>query len=162
MSYPKAGMLALLMCVIAGTAAAQESSSSLAGLYTINMVNKRSLPAATWKRTMSDTTCATATQNGTLMMDSKGRYAVLITERDRCTRGTRRWTMPDVSTLSTGTYSTDGDNVTFTDASDGTVARAVNVDGRLTVTVEGMAPFTGQTATYVLRKQRPTRAAGKS
>ena len=163
MSYPKAGMLALLMCIIAGPAVAQDSgSSSLAGLYTINMVNKRSLPAATWTRTMSDTTCATATQNGTMMLDSKGRYAVLVTERDRCTRGTRRWTVPDVSTLFTGTYTTEGDNITFTDASGGTAARAVHVDGRLTVTVEGMDPFTGQTATYVLRKQRPTRAAGKS
>jgi hypothetical protein len=153
-------MLALLMCVIAGPAAAQDNSS-LAGLYTINMVNKRALPAATWTRTMSDTTCATATQNGTMMMDSKGRYAVLLTERDRCTRGTRRWTAPDVSTLFTGTYTTEGDNITFIDPSGGTAARAVHVDGRLTVTVEGMDPFTGQTATYVLRKQRPTRAGGK-
>ena len=152
----RAGLLAVVLCAVAGQAGAQ--SSDVAGMYTITMVNQRAVPAATWKRAMSDTSCATATQNGTLMMDSKGRYAVLITERDRCTAGSKRWTVPDVSTLSTGTYTTEGDNITFTDAGNGTTLRGVLTDaGRLTVTVEGSDPFAGQRATYVLRRQRATR-----
>ena len=156
MSIRRAGMLALALCAVAGQAAAQKGD--VAGLYTVTMVNAKNIPAATWKRSMSDTSCATATQNGTLMLDSKGRYAVLLTERDRCTAGSKRWTVPDVSTLSTGTYTSDGDNITFSDAGDGTTYRAVmDANGKMTVTVEGTDPFAGQRATYVLRKQRATR-----
>lgn len=156
MSIRRAGLLALALFAIAGQAAAQDSD--VAGLYTITMVNARNIPAATWKRSMSDTSCATATQNGTLMLDSKGRYAVLMTERDRCTAGSKRWTVPDVSTLSTGTYTTEGNNITFSDAGNSTTYRAVlDANGKMTVTVEGVDPFAGQRATYVLRRQRATR-----
>lgn len=137
---------------------AQGGTSDVAGLYTITLVNKKAIPSASWKREMSDTSCATATQNGTLMLDSRGRWAMLVTERDRCTRGTKRWTLPDVSTLSTGTYTAEGGTVTFTDQLTGTTNTAVLLNDRLTVNVSGIDVFAGQQATYVLRRQRATRA----
>ena len=159
MSMRRAGLLAVMLCAMAGPAAAQ--SDGVAGLYTIHMVNARTLPAATWKRTMSDTSCNTATQNGTLMLDSKGHYAVMIIERDRCMVGSKRWTNPDVSTLYTGTYTSSGGNITFTDAGNGQTYQGVLVNGKMTVNVEGADPFAGQKAAYLFRLQRPTRA-GKS
>lgn len=156
MSMRRAGMLALLLCAVAGQAAAQ--NEEVAGLYTIQMVNAKTLPAATWKRAMSDTSCATATQNGTLMLDSKGHYAVLVTERDRCTAGSKRWTKPDVSTLFTGTYTSNGDDITFTDAGGNSTYPGVLVNGKMTVSVDGVDPFVGQKATFLFRKQRSTRA----
>ena len=151
-----------VMLVAAPSAGAQAAASGMddvSGLYTLTTVNKRALPAPTWKREASDTSCATATQGGTLMMDSKGRWALLVTERDRCTRGTKRWTAPDISTLSTGTYTVEGGNITLTDAA-GATHTAVLDQNRLSVTFAGMDPFAGQNATYVLRRQRAIR--GKS
>jgi hypothetical protein len=151
-------MLAVMLFAVAGRAAAQ--NEDVAGLYTIHMVNAKTLPAATWKRTMSDTSCNTATQNGTLMLDSKGHYAVMIIERDRCMAGTKRWTKPDVSTLFTGTYTAEGGNITFTETGSGQTYQGVLVNGKMTVNVEGEEPFAGQKAAYLFRLQRPTR--GKS
>ena len=155
-----AGAVALIL-TIAQSGAAQAPASGMdnvAGLYTLTAVNKKALPSQTWKREANDTTCSTATQNGTLMLDSKGRWALLVTERDRCTRGTKRWTASDVSTLSTGTYTSDGGSVTLTDASSGTTHQASIEGTRMTLSVNGVDPFGGQTATYVLRRQRSTRA----
>ena len=162
MSLKWAGTIALML-VVSQAAAAQAPASGMndvSGLYTLTAVNKRVIPAQTWKREASDTTCNTATQQGTLMLDSKGRWALLVTERDRCTRGTKRWTAQDVSTLSTGTYTSEGGNVTLTDAATGTSHQAVIEQNRMTLTVAGSDPFAGQTATYVLRRQRSVR--GKS
>ena len=150
--------VAVLVSQTAGAQAAQSGGNDVAGLYTITLVNKKPIPSATWKREMSDTSCATATQNGTLMLDSRGRWAMLVTERDRCTRGTKRWTLPDVSTLSTGTYTTEGGVVTFTDEATGTTNTGVLLNDRLTVSLSGADGFSGQQATYVLRRQRATRA----
>ena len=160
MSMHRVGLLVVMIVVMASSAGAQADASgmnSVAGLYTIQAVNKKPIPSQTWKREASDTTCATTTQNGTLMLDSKGRWAMLVTERDRCTRGTRRWTLADVSTLSTGTYSGEGDSLTLTDAASGTSHSAVVTGSGLTLSVTGSDPFVGQTAMYVLRRQRSTR-----
>ena len=160
MSMRKAGLVVAMLVLVSESGAAQAAASGMnevAGLYTISMVNKRALPSQTWKREASDTSCMTTTQNGTLMLDSKGRWAMLVTERDRCTRGTKRWTNADVSTLSTGTYTAEGGNVTLTDASSGATSSAVLVNDRITVSLAGVDPFAGQSATYVLRRQRSTR-----
>lgn len=160
MSIRRMAFVVAMGVLISENAAAQAAQTEMndpAGLYTITLVNKRAVPSATWKRAMSDTSCATATQNGTLMLDSRGRWAMLVTERDRCSRGTKRWTLPDFSTLSTGTYTFDGDTVTFTDQAAGTTNTAVLLKDRLTVNVSGIDVFAGQQATYVLRRQRATR-----
>lgn len=156
----RAGMVMALLTLASQGGAAQAAASDMrdaAGLYTLHIVNKTRLPSQTWKRQASDTTCMTATQNGTLMLDSRGRWALLVTERDRCTRGTKRWTAPDVSTLSTGTYTVETGMVMLTDASLSTTHHAVLDKNQISVTVAGVDPFAGQEATYVLRRLRPAR-----
>lgn len=157
-----AGAAGLLMLVAQG-AAAQEMAGGMGdgqGMYTITSVNKKLVPAQTWKRTASDTTCSTVTQHGTLMLDSKGKWALLITERDRCTRGSKTWIEPDQSTISGGTYSNESGILTLTDAETGTAHRATLDNNRLTVMVTGTDPVAGQSAVYVFRRQQSIRRKG--
>lgn len=156
----RAGIVMALLTMVSQRGAAQAAASGMsdaAGLYTLHTVNKVRMPSQTWKRQASDTTCMTTTQNGTLMLDSRGRWALLVTERDRCTRATKRWTAPDVSSLSTGTYTVDNGMLMLTDAATSTTHHAMLGKNDLTVTVAGSDPFAGQQATYVLRRSRPTR-----
>ena len=139
-------------------AATPPDLARVAGSFTVTAVNGKAVPAQTWTRQSSELTCNTATQDGTLLLDSRGRWALHVTERDRCTgRSGRREILPDMSTISTGTYTVDGDSIRFQNAETGTTALGVVRNNVLTLRITGTGDLDGQTVRYTARRVRAAR-----
>jgi hypothetical protein len=158
--------LAGVLIAAAPAAAAQETTrsasevESAAGVYTLTRVNNRAIPARSWARQQTEATCNTETRSGTLLLDSKGRWASFMTERDRCTlQNNKREVLPDVSTIFTGEYSVRGDSIELRDqVNSATYMGKISAGGNvITVAVTGTGALDGQRVTYVVRRARMVR-----
>lgn len=161
-----AGAVGLLLTLAPPAAVAQQEPGSVtppdfarvAGSYTVTGVNGRVLPAQTWTRKSSELACNTSTNAGTLLLDSRGRWALQVTERDRCTgRSGRREILDEMSAISTGTYTVEGDTIQFKNAESGSTSTGVLKANVLTLTVPGTGDLDGQTVRYTARRVRAAR-----
>ena len=159
-------LVGLLLALAAPGAMAQQPPGSVtppdfaraAGTFTVVTVNGRVLPAQTWTRRSSELTCNSVTHAGTLLLDSRGHWALHVTERDRCTgRSGRREVLPEMSAISTGTYTVDGDSIQFRNAESGSTATGVLRENVLTIAIAGTGDLEGQTVRYTARRVRAAR-----
>ena len=161
-----ATLVGLLLALAPALAAQQQPPGAVtppdfaraAGSYTITSVNGKALPAQTWTRQSSELSCNSTTQSGTLLLDSRGRWALHVTERDRCTgRSGRREILPDMSAISTGTYSVEGDSIRFQNAESGSTSVGALRENVITLAVTGTGDLDGQTVRYAARRVRSAR-----
>ena len=161
-----AALVGLRLVVAPAHAVAQQPPGAItppdlarvAGSFTVTAVNGKALPAQTWTRQSSELTCNSVTQEGTLLLDSRGRWALQVTELDRCTgRSGRREILPEMSAISTGTYTVAGDSIQFRNAETGDTFTGVLRNNVLTVTIAGTGDLDGQRVTYAARRERPAR-----
>jgi len=109
------GLVALAALSI-GWLAAQAQESSVAGIYLLVEVNGLSLPAVTRARSDNGTLCETQVLDGAVLLDSNGRSAAFVTEREVCQpEDASAATARTESAIFPGTYSVSGNRITIMD-----------------------------------------------
>ena len=159
----RAALLASLIILVGQTAAAQSTQddrlAKLAGVYALTEVNGRPLPAPAWHRASADSTCVTVLNTGSVMLDSHGRWAAFLTERDRCNMALgRNLVKPDVATMFAGRFTVDGNTIELQDDSPGGGRHVGTLAGdTIILTAPGVGELVGQQATYTLKRVRDAR-----
>jgi len=126
--------------------AAHAQESSVAGIYLLVEVNGESPPTVTRARSDNGTLCETQVLDGAVLLDSNGRSAAFVTEREFCQpEDASAATARTESAIFPGTYSVSDNRITINDEF-GT-DQAI-LEGDLLVYSTG-----SPTTRYVLRKQ---------
>ena len=116
------------------------------GIYVLIEVNGESLPVVTGERSSDGELCETETLEGAVLIDSEGRSAAFVTERETCIGKDGSETVASVrSVIFPGTYEISGNEISIRDefGTDNAV-----LEGDLMIySVENEA------AEYILRKQ---------
>jgi hypothetical protein len=129
-----------------------ETSEPLApGIYLLIEVNGEKLPAVSWTKKSNGERCKTETLGGALLLDSKGQWASLVTERDVCVHEDDSETAGEkASTMFAGSYKISGNQITLQDET--SADQAILKGDLLVLTIVGVGVFEGQTTEYVLRR----------
>lgn len=143
-------LVALLGFAVA-LSVSRASEQSVPGAYLLVEVNGEKLPALSWTKEVKGQRCKIETLGGALLLDSEGRWASLVTERDVCVHedGSEN-TTDESSVMFTGSYKISGNQITLQDE---TSSDEATLKGDvLVLEVVGVGVFEGQTAKYVLRR----------
>ena len=142
--------VAFLM-LAAGLGVSQAPMPSVPGVYLLIEVNGKTLPAVSWTKAAAGKRCKTETLAGALLLDSEGRWASLVTERDVCVHEDGSETADkESSMIFNGTYKISGNQITLQDET--SVDQAILKGELLVLKVVGVGLFEGQTTEYVLRR----------
>ena len=134
-----------------GLGASQTSDPAVPGVYSLVEVNGEKLPAVSWTNKSNGERCKTETLGGALLLDSKGQWASLVTEREVCLHEDGSETAHEKASLMfTGSYKSSGNQITLQDGA--SADQAVLTGDRFVLTVVGVGVFEGQTTEYVLRR----------
>ena len=143
--------LAAFLMLSVGLGISQTSEPLVPGVYLIIEVNGEKLPAISWTKESNGKRCKTETLGGALLLDSEGRWASLVAERDICLHEDgSETTGKEASIMFTGLYKVSGNHITLQD--EGSADQAVLNGDLLVLTVVGVGVFEGQTTKYVLRR----------
>ena len=143
-------LLLTLLIPAVGAGLAQATDSSTPGVYLLVEVNGISLPAVSGTRTSEGRDCKDEVLQATILLDSEGSMATLLTDREICTdRDGSQTTGSEKSEIFIGSYELSAEHVTFhwEDFDD-------DDEGSLTegVLVLNDVSDEGQTREWVLRK----------
>ncbi len=129
------------------------SEPSVAGVYVLVEINGEKLPAFSWPTNADDQDCKTETLQLTLLLDSSGGWAALLTEREICLDENGTNTIGEQeSEILTGPYEISGDQFTLHFMDTVTTGQFISTGERLVFQIDGVGKFEGQTAEYVLRR----------
>jgi len=136
------------------TSQAQEASVS--GVYLLIEVNGEKLPAASWTKKSNGERCKTETLGGALLLDSKGRFAAFVTERNVCLHedGSES-TIKEESVIWPGSYNMSGNQVTLQYEFElwPDPDQAVLNGDHLVVKSEGVGDYEGQSTEFIFRRE---------
>ena len=159
----RAAFIASLVIIAGQTGLAQstdsEQSGRIVGVYALTEVNGHNIPAPAWHRASADSTCVTVLNTGSLMLDSHGRWAAFMTERDRCNMSLgRNLVKPDVATMFAGRFTVNGNTIELQDDSPGGGRHVGTIAGdTIILTAPGVGELVGQQTTYTLKRVRDAR-----
>lgn len=147
--------LITLLGTVVGLVISQAQEPSVSGVYSLIEVNGGELPAVSWTKNSNGERCTEEILEGALFLDSKGRFAAFVTERDVCLREDGLETeVNKESVIWPGSYKVSGDQVTleydFEQWSDPDQA-AIKGDF-LVLNSEGVGDYEGQSTEFVFRK----------
>ena len=127
------------------------SELSTAGVYMLVEINGEALPAFSWPANVDGQDCREETIQGALLLDSKGGWAVLLTEREICSDESGSDTVGEQgSDILVGSYEISGKQITLHFMETVTTGRFTSAGERLVFQIAGVGKFEGHTAEYVL------------
>lgn len=134
-----------------GLGISQTSEPSVPGVYLLVEVNGEKLPAVSWTKKSNGESCNIEILGGALLLDSEGRWASLVTERDVCVHEDGSKTADEeASMMFAGSYKISGNQITLQDEI--SADQAILKGDLLVLTVIGVGVFEGQTTKLVLRR----------
>ena len=132
-----------------------DSPQDISGAFNLVEVNDSKLPAVTWERQRGERECKRETLSGTMLLDSQGRWAVLVEERELCADNSEEEpTVTEVASIFTGSYKFSGNKIEFHDETLGLTDSATLNEDILRFTVIGVGDFEGQTDVYVFHRAK--------
>ena len=135
-----------------GLGISQTSEPSVPGVYLLVEVNGEKLPAVSWTKKSNGESCNTEILGGALLLDSEGRWASLVTERDVCVHEDGSKTADEeASMMFAGSYKISGNQITLQE-NEISADQAILKGDLLVLTVIGVGVFEGQTIKCVLRR----------
>ena len=143
-------LLFTLLVPAAGAGTHEETDSSAPGVYLLVEVNGIALPAVSGTKSSEGRVCTDEVLQGTMLLDSEGSMATLLTEREICTeRDGSRTTGGEKSVIFIGSYELSAEHMTFhweifDDDDEGSLTEGVLVLNDVS--------NEGQTREWVLRK----------
>ena len=148
-------IVAMSLLVTMFGAGGSDSPQVISGVYNLVEVNDSELPAVTWVKQRGELECKTETLSGTMLLDSQGKWAALVEQREVCSDNSEEGATITVgSSIFTGSYKVSGNEIEFHDETTGGTDSATLNEDILRVTVIGVAALEGQTVVYVLHRAR--------
>ncbi len=151
------GLGAASLIMLIGTASilggSQSPATTVQATYSLTEVNGEKLPAVSWRTEANDDHCEYVTTGGALLLNLEGRSGGFAMERIDCVSaaGIRTSTVNDFLMI-TGTYEIAGDEIIIRD--NVSTDRGTLDGDSLTLTVEGVGIFDGQTTEYIFQLSR--------
>ena len=142
-------VLVLLTILVATfSVGGSDSLQIISGEYKLVEVNGEKIPAVSWIGPGEG--CKQEVLSGTMLVDSKNRWAALVEEREFCTEiSEEASTRTEGSSVFTGTYKVSGSKIEFHDEALGLTDYA-SIDGDvLRYTVIGIGDYEGNTSVFV-------------
>jgi len=146
-------LITLLGLIVAwGDSQAQEAS--VAGIYSLIEVDGEKLPAFSWTEKANGERCKQEILEGALLLDSEGRLAALVTERDFCAHEDGSEAAgKEASTIFPGSYKISGSQIILQFEIGPNPDHGVLTGDLLVVTEGGGADDRdGRTTEYVFRR----------
>ena len=125
-----------------------DSLQVISGVYKLVEVNGKKIPAVSWIGPGDG--CEQEVLSGTMLVDSKNRWAAIVEEREFCTEISEEASIStEGSSVFTGTYKVSGSKIEFHDETLGSADYA-SIDGDfLRYTVIGIGDYEGHTSVFV-------------
>ena len=147
-------LLLTILLSAAGTGIGQATDASAPGVYLLVEVNGRALPSISWTTTSQGRSCGAEALGGTMLLDSFGRMATLLTQREVCTdQDGSRTTSEEESEIFIGSYELTGEILTLHwETPDLGDDECTLNEGRCVITDVGEFDYEGQTTQWTLQK----------
>ena len=145
-----------LLTPAASTGIDQAIDPSTPGVYLLVKVNGESLPSVSGTKTAEGRHCKDEALGGAMLLDSAGRWAALVTERETCTnRDDSQTVSGERSELFIGSYETSGDRIVLHDETLGLGDDEGSLAGGVLVVKDvGKFDYEGQTTEWIFQKPK--------